>query len=161
MKNFLLVLFVILSLNVLNAQSSKSWGVSAAVQETTLDLMFPIWTGSSNVIAPSLGLISIGGSSSDLRLGLTDRFFLKQGSIMPFIGARGGVLLAIPKEGDSVVDYVFGLLGGGEYFFSENFSAGVEAQLNFSFSNEDSGRFGNPGETNINTASVIYISVYF
>ena len=142
---------------------NKSWGLSVAIQENQLDFLFPIWITSNNVMAPGIGLIDIGGAGTDLRLGLVDRIYLNTNeNIQPFIGGRGGIMLAIPKDkGDTIIDYVFGLLGGGEYFFSNNFSVGIEAQLNVSISEDRSNRFGNPGGTNINTASVIFATIYF
>ena len=146
-----------------NAQENKrTWGISAVIQDTQLDILFPLWTGSNNVIAPSIGVIYIGDSGTDLRLGLLDRIYLNViENLKPFLGGRAGVLMSFPDDGEEVTDYVFGLLGGGEYFFSDNFSVGVEAQLNLSLSDDNSGRFGNPGGTNINTATAIFASIYF
>jgi hypothetical protein len=158
-----LSIILILSIaSVSNAQSNRTWGLSAAIQDTQLDFMIPIWTGSNNVMAPGVGVITIGSGGTDLRLGLTDRIYLNTDkNIMPFLGGRAGILMAMPNSGESTTDLVFGLLGGGEYFFSDNFSIGIEAQINFSISDEKSSRFGNPGETNINTASMIFASIYF
>lgn len=69
--------------------------------------------------------------------------------------------MAIPDDGDPITDYIVGLLGGGEYFFSANFSVGIEGQLNISISDENSSRFSNPKGTNVNTASVIFATIYF
>lgn len=166
MKKNNLILAVILCvvfMSVINAQeNNRTWGISAAIQDTQLDILFPIWTGANNVIAPAIGVIYIGESGTDLRIGLLDRiFFNATENIKPFIGLRAGALFTMPDEGDTVTDYIVGVLGGGEYFFSDNFSVGVEAQLNMSISDEESGRFGNPGGTNINTATALFATVYF
>ncbi len=161
---FSLIFFGILisSITIAQESSKRTWGLSAGVSETQLDILVPVWTGSNNVFGPGFGVINIGGSGTDLRFGLFDRIYLNtEKDIKPYLGIRGGILLAIPEEGETETDYIAGISGGGEYFFSENFSVGVEGQLNFTFSDENSDRFGNPGETNINTGSVIFVTVYF
>jgi hypothetical protein len=161
---FALLFFIILISSAVNAQESskRTWGLSAAVSQTQLDILAPIWMGSRHAFGPALGVINIGGSGTDLHLGLFNRvYFNIEKDIKPYVGLRAGILLLMPKEGDTVADYLAGIAGGGEYFFSENFSAGVEAQLNFTVSDDLSTRFGNPGEMNINTASVIFVTVYF
>jgi hypothetical protein len=67
----------------------------------------------------------------------------------------------MPGEGDSVTDIIAGLGFGGDFFLDEQFSLGVELQGNFTFSDEGSMRFGNPGGINFNTASQITASIYF
>jgi hypothetical protein len=159
---FIAILCIIYAMSTNAQENNRTWGISASIQETQLDILFPIWTGANNIIAPSIGAIHIGDSGTDLRLGLLDRiFFNATESIKPFLGLRAGVLFSIPDEQDTVTDYVIGILGGGEYFFSNNFSVGVEAQLNMSISDENSSRFGNPGGTNINTATAIFATIYF
>jgi hypothetical protein len=162
---FAIIFLCTLISTLTNAQetNNKSWGISAAIQESQLDFLFPIWVSSNIVMAPGIGLIDIGGAGTDLRFGLVDRIYLNTDeNIQPFLGGRGGILLSITEDEDNtIIDYVFGLLGGGEYFFSNNFSVGIEAQLNFSISDNKSNRFGNPGGTNINTASVIFATIYF
>lgn len=50
---------------------------------------------------------------------------------------------------------------GAEYFFDDQLSLGIEAQLNFSKSADNSGRFGNPGGLNANTATMLFATIYF
>ncbi|MFO7445471.1 MAG: hypothetical protein R6W90_03855 [Ignavibacteriaceae bacterium] len=97
----------------------------------------------------------------DLHLSLSPKMYLNQSTVLTITGAKAVFLLYSPSEGESVTDYLLGLVGGGGYFFNPQFSIGVEAQLNFSISNENSIRFGNPDKTNINTAAAIYASIYF
>jgi len=54
-----------------------------------------------------------------------------------------------------------GLNFGGEYYISEHFSVGIEAQGNLTKSDKNSGRFGNPGGVNINLATMIFATMYF
>jgi len=161
---FTVIFFSIIISSFANAQESskRTWGLSAALSQTQLDILAPVWLSSRNVFGPGIGVINIGGSGTDLHLGLFDRIYLStEKDIKPYIGARAGVLLLMPKEGDTVTDYIAGISGGGEYFFSDFFSVGVEAQLNFTISDKNSTRFGNPDEININSASVIFVTVYF
>jgi len=159
---FAAILCIVFSMSLSAQDNSRTWGVSASIQENQFDILFPIWTGENNVIAPSIGAMYIEDSGTDLRLGLLDRiYFNATKTIKPFLGLRAGVLLSLPDGGENVADYIIGLLGGGEYFFSNHFSVGVEAQLNMSISDENSSRFGNPGGTNINTATAIFATIYF
>ena len=89
------------------------------------------------------------------------RYHLFNETVTPFIGARFGTLLYIPRENDTITDFVFGPLFGGEYYFTENFSVGIELQLNATFSGENSLRFGNPDGTIINTATAFFATIYF
>lgn len=50
---------------------------------------------------------------------------------------------------------------GAEAFLVPSFSLGVEAQLNATFSDDNSARFGNPGNLNLNTAAAVTATVYF
>jgi len=166
MKNinfiFAVILCIVFTMSLSAQNSTRSWGISASIQENQLDILFPIWTGENNVIAPSIGAIYIEDSGTDLRLGLLDRvYFNATKTLKPFLGLRAGLLFSLPDGGDNATDYIIGLLGGGEYFFSNHFSVGVEAQLNMSISDENSSRFGNPGGINVNTATAIYASIYF
>ena len=159
---FAAILCIVFSMNLKAQDETRTWGISASIQENQFDILFPIWTGVNNVIAPSIGAIYIEDSGTDLRLGLLDRiYFNATKTLKPFLGLRAGVLFSLPDGGDNAADYIIGLLGGGEYFFSKNFSVGVEAQLNMSISDENSSRFGNPGGTNINTATAIFATIYF
>ncbi len=159
---YILILFMISTANIKAQESEISWGISASVQDAQLDISLPVWTGSNNIIAPTLGVIYMDNRGTDLRLGLIDRFFIKATEkIKPFVGLRTGALFTFPNEGENVIDYIIGVFSGGEYFFSDNFSVGVEAQLNISISDKGSSRFGNPGGVNLNTGTAIFATIYF
>lgn len=169
MKTFLFFIVVFLTIfisvsNTIPAQelSHGNFGISAVFNSTQGDILFPIWVGGYNTIAPSIGVVNIQDQFTDLSLGLVyHHYFPFNKNFAPFLGLRGGALLGTPESGNGTTDYLLGVGGGGEYFLSPNFSVGIEAQLNFTFSDEKSVRFGNPGRTNINTGSVIFASVYF
>jgi hypothetical protein len=159
---FFAILFMNLNINYAQEINHGSWGISAAVNGTETDIVFPIWTDNSNYIAPAIGLTSIGSVNTDLSAAVVFHHYIEFDShFSPFYGFRGGAIFGMPKTGTSTTDGIAGLLAGGEYFFNEHFSMGVEAQLNFTFSDKNSGRFGNPGGTNINTGTLVYASVYF
>jgi len=47
--------------------------------------------------------------------------------VFPFINFRVGFLRAIPSNGKEVTDWLLGASVGGEYFFDNNFSFGIES----------------------------------
>lgn len=160
-----LILIVLLSTGTICAQEMSehgAWGISAAINGTETDIVFPIWIGNSTYLAPAVGLTSIGGANTDISAVLIYHYYIDFDShFSPFFGLRGGAVFGIPKGGTSTTDGLAGLSAGGEYFFNKHFSMGIEAQLNFTFSDKFSARFGNPGGTNINTATLVYASIYF
>ncbi len=157
------ILVVIISNNNFAQESYHgTWGITAALNAAETDILFPIWTDNNNYIAPAIGLTSIGSFNTDLSAGLVLHHYIKFDlHFSPFLGLRGGAIFGIPKQGTGTIDAVAGVLAGGEYFFNSHFSVGVEAQLNFSFSDKNSTRFGNPGGMNINTGSLVFASIYF
>jgi hypothetical protein len=136
-------------------------GVTASIQSSQLDLMVPIWVAPSVVIAPAGIFTHRTSTLTDYGVGMVTRFYMGTGQAAPFLGVRGAVLVLSPDEGDSVMDFLFGGLAGGEYFLSPHFGISVEAQLNVTIADEDSFRFAAPGETNINTATGVFASFYF
>ena len=161
-----LLLLCIFSINVAVAQDNHTpvkgkVGLSASVQNTQFDILVPIWVSDKTVMGPSFSFISVQDSGSDLGIGGFSRFYFQTEEIAPYFGMRAGAVFGIPGEGDTVVDIITGLAFGGEYFIDEQFSLGIEIQGNFTFSDEGSSRFGNPGGINFNTASLITASIYF
>jgi hypothetical protein len=169
------ILAIILLLGISTAYSQdtskgNSFGISALVQDSQFDILFPIFLSESAVLAPAFGLLYATEVGSDLSLGLVGRFYLNKKVVRPFLGGRAGIILFNPTSNDddngqtdpeSTTDFLVGFLAGGEYFLNESFSFGVEAQLNATISDENSSRFGNPGGTNINTGAAVFATVYF
>ena len=161
---FLSVLIIQLLPNLLVGQDEDTrpqYGLSAAFQTSQLDILVPFWLSEKVILAPTIKFSSVSESSRDLGIGIVPRFFLKRDKVSPFISFRAALLLYYPKDGEVINDYLLGMGAGGEYFFDSNFSIGIEAQLNLTKSNERSTRFNNPNGTNINTATVIFGSIYF
>ena len=168
----LLVLIFLLGISTTYSQDTSkgnSFGISALVQDSQFDILFPIFLSESAVIAPALGLIYASEVGSDISLGLVGRFYLNNKVVRPFLGGRAGAIFFSPSSSDddggadpeSTTDFLVGILAGGEYFLNESFSFGIEAQLNATISDENSSRFGNPGGTNINTGAAVFATVYF
>ncbi|NIS38770.1 hypothetical protein GWN91_06460 [Candidatus Saccharibacteria bacterium] len=160
--SWLLIFFSFISIS-LSAQEENHTkvGLSALLQDSQLDIVLPIWTSQKFALVPGVSFVSIEDGGTDIGIGLSLRNYFKETEIAPFITGRFAALISSPAEGDSTTDFVAGIGTGGEYFLHEQFSLGVEGQLNFSFSDDQSSRFGNPGGMNINTASVVFATVYF
>jgi hypothetical protein len=142
-------------------------GLSASVQTGQFDIALPVWTSPSLAIIPSVGIDFAQDIGTDLRAGLAARFYRRVAEVSPYFAVRGGVLFFSPAELedgpelDSVVDFLVGGAFGAEAFLLPAFSLGVEAQLNATFSGEESARFGNPGNVNVNTGAAVTATVYF
>ena len=168
----LLVMIIIIAFNSFvlaqdDVKESKI-GISALVQDGQYDILLPIVISNSFVIAPAIGIASVSDAGTDIGLGLVTRFYLNDSKVKPFLGGRAGIMIFSPSkpEGSSIdpestTDFILGFLAGGEYFFDEGFSFGVEAQLNASVSDKYSSRFGNPGGVNVNTGAAVFATVYF
>lgn len=163
--------FIILS-SILLGQASfaqrSGVGLSTSMQTTGSSLQIPIWIGDKAQLAPAIGFTWAEKLGTDLHLGLAARFYSKSEGFSPYVGVSAGIATYFPyEEGETTIeteayhDFIFGLNFGAEYFFGENFSIGVEAQGNFTVSDEISWRFGNPGGTNFNLATALRASVYF
>ena len=162
MKTFFSILLVIVISTLLTAQPQKGKvGVTAEIQTQQMDFLLPIFVNDWVSLAPAVGVVNISDKYTDLSLGLLMRYHLFTETVTPFIGARFGTLLFIPEEGDMISDLILGPSFGGEYYFNENFSVGIELQLNVVLSGEKSMRFSNPDGTNINTATAIFATIYF
>ena len=164
-KLFLIILILFISnfyFHHCYAQGKKGKiGISGSIQSLQTDFSIPIWTSDKVVIAPSFGLINISKKATDLSLGLTIRKYISVDKVSPNFGFRFASLILIPKDGDTLYDYIAGITGGTEYFFDSKFSIGGEIQLNISISDTYSNRFGNPDGHIINTGMAIYATFYF
>jgi len=151
-----------------DSTETNSFGISALVQDSQFDILFPILLSKSAVLAPAVGFLYASGAGTDISFGLVGRFYLSNQIVKPFLGGRAGFILFTPASNDegqaepeSTTDVSVGFLAGGEYFINDSFSFGIEAQLNATISDENSSRFGNPGGTNINTGAAVFATVYF
>ena len=168
------ILIMIFLLGISTAYSQdvskgNSFGISALVQDSQFDILFPIPTSELVVVAPAIGFLYASEAGIDISFGMVARFYLNNNIVRPFLGARAGLIYFNPaspdgdgqSEPESTTDYLVGFLAGGEYFINDSFSFGIEAQLNSTISDENSSRFGNPGGININTGAAVFATVYF
>ena len=154
-----------------DVQGESKIGLCASLQDSQLDILLPIWLNSRLVITPAIGGAWVSDAVTDLHVGLSGRYNLRQGEAVPYLGVRFGALILMPEsrvgefggpeDNPSIVDIILGPMVGGEYFLKEHFSVGIEAQVNIAISNEKSRRFGNPDGTNINTATAVFATFYF
>lgn len=162
MKTIFSILFFLIITTLIIAQPQRGKvGVSAEIQTQQMDFLLPIFVNDQVSLSPAVGVANISDKYTDISLGLLMRYHLFIEKVTPFIGFRAGTLLYIPEEGDMISDLLLGPSFGGEYYFSENFSVGIELQLNVVVSGEKSMRFSNPDGTNINTATAIFATIYF
>jgi len=137
-------------------------GLTATVQDNQFGVMLPVFLSEKFSLAPAVDFKMAQGLGTDLSVGIIPRFYLKTGDMMPYLGLKFGALFYFP-DGDkkSTLDFMTGVAFGGEYFFNEHFSLGIEAQGNFTISDKSSERFGNPGKTNFNLGTQVSASIYF
>jgi len=139
-------------------------GLTVTIQESGLGIMMQFYLSDRFILAPGFEFAYGSKVGTDMVFGLFAKGFLRDNSkIKPYWGLKAGLGYYNPKESDTSnqIDLVFGLAAGVEYFFNENFSIGIEPQLNLTLSDDESDRFGNPGGTNINTATMLTANIYF
>lgn len=177
MKKIALVIFVSFistySFNQKETETPPKWGLSAAVQNSSIGFQLPVWLGESIIIAPSLGAAYRDNFGWELQFGIAPRFFLNKNNLRPYLGFKVASIIDLPSkvnatdilgnpiDFENTIDLIGGLSFGGEYFFSNHFSIGLEIQANVIKSDENSLRFGNPGGINFNTGALALINIYF
>ncbi len=172
MKNLqalLLLTGLLLTHPTLSAQESASQhpvGITATVQDGQLGFLVPIWVTDQFSIAPALSMSIASSIGGEYGIGIVPRYYLRREKVSPFVGLRAAALLFRSNIGGAIdsintTDIVVGGTFGADYFFDQQFAVGIELQGNLTFSDENSLRFNNPGQTNFNTASAIFISIYF
>lgn len=159
----LIITIFIISLGLTKAQNNfeQKIGIGASLQTTQYDIIIPIRLDKIFYLSPAISIKASEDIGNDILVGFATRFYLKDDKVSPYLGVKVGALINSPKSASSVTDYIAGIDGGAEYYIDSNFSIGIEGQLNFSISDNNSFRFGNPGKTNINTSTAIYAIIYF
>lgn len=167
MKKISIVAFLcMISISMLFAESPFKIGLSGSVQGNQFGIMLPMWVSNSVALVPAFEMKYAETVGMDMAVGLAIRRYHKVEDVAPYLGFRVGTAFFTPSsdnefDKETRFDMIFGPNVGIEYFFTERFSAGVEAQGNFTKSHEKSLRFGNPGGLNFNTATMISVTVYF
>ncbi|MCI0696980.1 hypothetical protein L0337_33865 [candidate division KSB1 bacterium] len=157
----ILAIFIFQPVYAQTQPEDRTFGLSASFQESQFDIILPFWIEQRAVLAPAISAVYAEDIGTDLGAGLVFRGYFGMRKVTPYLGARFGALISMPSRSDSITDFFFGLLYGGEFFLDPHFSIGVEAQANLVKSDEKSTRFGNPGGVNINTAAAVIVNAYF
>ena len=155
------MIFLIPALFAQSKTPNSGIGLAASIQDGQFDIMVPIWLGERFTLAPVFGIAWAEDAGSELRIGVAPRYYLRKDVLSPYLGLRVGALINSPADASSTTDIIIGAASGGEYFFSEYFSLGVEAQANLAISDSKSVRFGNPGKLSVNTGAAVIAGVYF
>jgi hypothetical protein len=136
-------------------------GIAAGLSVTSTSINLVRWVSPRLALIPSASLLWVEDGGTDWGLGFGMRFYRHpRQAVYPYTTVGLGVLGLAPESGDATTDYLLGIGYGGEYFPAKMFSLGVEIQLNLTVSDDESYRFGNPGGANINTATMIYATLY-
>jgi hypothetical protein len=166
------LLFFTINIQAQTDDFKRTIGLSATIQQGDIGIMLPLWVSKKVMIAPVISAVVAGKVGSDYSFGIIPRYYFKNEKLAPFIGGRLGIAVlkilppppgfGLPTVAEPArLDYIAGLAFGADYFFVPQLSLGVEAQGNFTKSDEKSQRFGNPGNWNFNTGSMVTVSVYF
>lgn len=164
MKTTIVLLCLVFVLNRASAQEQvieRKIGLSTSLQKEQLDISIPVRTSEYFVVAPSIKILYVEDGGTDFGIGASMKYYFRNTKMAPFVIARASAIGLDPKKGHTMMDFGFGIAMGADYFFDTNFSIGLEAQVNGTISDKNSNRFGNPGGTNINTATAITASIYF
>jgi hypothetical protein len=167
--NTVIWLAVCLSLGALPAagqaaegEDHGTLGIAASLQGSHTGLVFPIWVSSRMALTPTVSLLYVEDAGTDWSVGIGARHVMvTRYSVYPYIALGVNAVGYSPKSDETIVDYVFALAYGGEYFLARQFSLGMEIQVNITKSDKESNRFSNPGGANVNTATQVYATLYF
>lgn len=149
-------------------EDKQKIGIHALINSPHTDIALS-YRISKFMIIGDFGYSSMESKSTEYVLGLSGRYYITENVVSPFV--QIGILslsytqkkdrdLSIDEDNsisDTVIDFGF----GGEYYFSPSFSIGIMGQINFAKSDSKSLRFGNPGGTTINTATLFFGTLYF
>jgi hypothetical protein len=159
-KAILLISGLLLSVNILYAQSSPKWGLSATVQGSQYGVIVPIWLGEKFVLAPAIDFIYSDHDGTTLGMGLASRFYLKREALSPYYGARVGAAFHKWRSSGPYGDIIAGPFFGLEYFISDNLSIGTEAQANAALWHRYTHSYYK-GRFSFNTATMVNVTIYF
>ena len=170
---FLSIIFIAISVTIFCQEDQKTdqkidrnVGLSASIQSSQYGIMIPFWLSDKFVLAPAFDFKYVEKVTTDFSIGIVPRFYFKTEKVSPYLGFKFGAAINKPSSKNTIdkgktVDILAGVAFGAEYFFDKNFSVGIEAEGNFTKSDENSQRFGNPGGVNFNTATMVSATIYF
>jgi hypothetical protein len=172
MKKLLFGSILFLTLSLVQTQNAngqdtiqRAIGISGTIQSSQFGIMIPIWVAKNFSISPAIDFQWGESLGADIGIGIVPKIYFSAKKLSPYLGLRGGAIFFTPdKDNDGeakTTDWLVGLAVGAEYFFDPRFSIGVEAQANFTKSDENSMRFNNPGNWNFNLGTMVSANVYF
>ena len=163
MRSVILIFCLVFVVNIVSAQEiseERKIGLSTSLLKEQMDISVPIFTSEYYVVVPSVKILYVEDGGLDFGIGAAVKYYFRNTKVAPYMTGRISAFGLNPKRGHSMMDYGLGFGMGADYFFDPNFSVGLEAQLNGTFSDKNSNRFGNPGGTNLNTAMAVTASIY-
>lgn len=161
MKNLLLITALCLAILDASAQSDAKIGLSASLQGSQMGIALPVRISQAFALVPAFELRTAQHLGTDFVFSVSPRLYLKNADLSPYLAVRAGIAKFKGDGGGTLTDYFGGFAFGAEYAISGPLSVGVEAQGNITKSDDNSLRFGNAGRTNFNTATSVYITLYF
>jgi len=150
--------FVVLALLLLlgsparSQETTRTIGLSASIQTFQSVILVPIWISDRFIIAPGVGVDWTQNVDTDLVFALVPKFYTSMGRIAPYVSLLGGGMLNLPTGGGRVLDLIFGLAFGGDYFVNPKFSFGVEARVD--------AFVPDTGNINVSTGAAANVSIY-
>lgn len=114
------------------SEASPKFGLSASVQSDQFGIAMPFWVGESSALVPAFQLNFAETVGLDVGVALSLRQYLREGKVRPYLAPGLGVQIVFPQSDDNAdddppnpLDVIMSFGVGGEYFFSQYFSAGV------------------------------------
>ena len=165
MKSSLLLILTIITLNLFGQETKKRCvGLAATIQQSDVGIQLPIWLNDKITLAPYISFAMVSDAGNDIGIGIIPKFYINTNKLSPYVGLKIADIIYNPPSSSSsksTNDLLLGIAFGGDYFFDPQFAIGVEAQLNYALSDDNSDRFGNPGGATVNTGMAVSASVFF
>jgi len=148
--------FSIIPAHAQQGSITRTWGLSASIQTGQMDILIPIWTGDTFVLAPGFSLNYIENVTTNIGVEVVPRLYLDNSRVSPYLTGMAGLLFRMPTVGSDTSDLMLGIGLGGEYFVNPKFSFGVEARLNGSVIDVSGAR-----NILLYTSAAVVANVYF
>lgn len=143
-------------------------GLTASLTNSHLDIMLPIFLLETISIAPAFSYASVEDVGTDISIGALLRIYRPKDKYAPFIGLGLASLSYKPEENndfptnsEQVNDFILSPHLGIERYIDDRFCIGISAQYNMTTTDNSSFRFGYPGKKVTNTATSLYVTLFF
>jgi hypothetical protein len=166
-KRIIVIAVLVLTTIQITAQESRGGkigiGYNGNFTTQNSDLAMSFWFGDKFTFEPQVGFRYVdieNNSGTNWRIGLGVLFRLNEMIISPYVGLRFKDNLVTNSE-KTYSDLVFSGVFGGEYFFSEWFSTGIEMKLNYVKTDDEfSPTYGIAEASIFETEQVLNLRVY-